>query len=262
MTRAKLSYVLARLRGLLRPQVTVRPAPEAEVVFERDVAVSVRDGTVLRVNVFRPPGAGTHPAILCAHPYGKDNLPRRGRRGYRLPFQYRVFRMPEPVAFSAWTSWEAPDPAYWVPRGYALVNCDLRGSGTSEGVGDLLSTQEAEDYHDLIEWAAAQPWCSGKVGLNGVSYLALSQYGAAATRPPSLAAICPWEGFSDAYRDFLYPGGVREDGFIRIWDRGLRSQRLEHRHARRCAALRAGHAQLWQRAVPLLPDRGPAAYQQ
>jgi predicted acyl esterase len=224
----KLRYVAARLRGLLRPPVEVRPPPDGEVVFERDVGVTASDGTILRVNVFRPRGDGTHPAILCAHPYGKDNLPKRGRRGYGLPFQYRVFRQPEPVAFSAWTGWEAPDPAHWVPRGYALVNCDLRGCGRSEGTGDLLSAQESEDYHDLIEWAAAQPWCSGKVGLNGVSYLALSQYGAAATQPPSLAAICPWEGFSDAYRDLLFPGGVREQGFIKMWARGLKRNRLSN----------------------------------
>jgi uncharacterized protein len=226
---AKLRYVIARLRGLVRPPVTVSPAPEGEIVFERDVAVTVRDGTILRVNVFRPPGGGPHPAILSAHPYGKDNLPtpRRGG-GFKPSIQYRIFRMPEPVTFSSWTSWEAPDPAHWVPRGYAVVNCDLRGCGTSEGVGDLLSPAESEDYHDLIEWAAAQPWCSGKVGLGGVSYLALSQYGAAATQPPSLAAICPWEGFSDPYRDLLFPGGVREDGFVKVWARGLKEDHLEY----------------------------------
>jgi predicted acyl esterase len=223
----KIRYVVDRLRGVLRPPITVRPAPEAEVIFEPDVAVSVRDRTVLRVNVFRPPGDGQHPALLCAHPYGKDNLPvpKRGG-GFKVAMQYRILRMPEPVAFSAWTSWEAPDPAYWVPRGYAVVNCDLRGCGSSEGTGDLLSSTESEDYHDLIEWAAAQPWCSGKVGLNGVSYLALSQYGAAATQPPSLAAICPWEGFTDPYRDLLFPGGVREDGFVKLWARGLKDDRL------------------------------------
>ena len=225
----KLRYALARLRGMLRPPITVRPAPAAEIVFERDVAVTVRDGTVLRVNVFRPRGDGAHPAILCAHPYGKDRLPRRKRGGgFKVAIQYRMLRMPEPVSLSAWTSWEAPDPAHWVARGYAVVNCDLRGCGSSEGVGDLLSPAESEDYHDLIEWAAAQPWCSGKVGLNGVSYLALSQYGAATTQPPSLAAICPWEGFSDPYRDLLFPGGVREDGFVKTWAKGLKADRLTY----------------------------------
>ena len=225
----KLGYVIDRLRGLLRPPVTVRPAPEAEIVFERDVGVTVRDGTVLRVNVFRPPGEAPHPVLMCAHPYGKDNLPTPTRGGgFKPSIQYRIFRMPEPVSFSAWTSWEAPDPAHWVPRGYVVVNCDLRGSGTSGGTGDLLSPGESDDYHDLIEWAAAQPWCTGKVGLNGVSYLALSQYGAAATHPPSLAAICPWEGFTDPYRDLLFPGGVREDGFVKVWAKGLKGNRLSY----------------------------------
>jgi predicted acyl esterase len=227
--KGKVRYVVARLRGLLRPPVTVGSAPEADVVFERDVPVTVRDGTVLRVNVFRPRGDGAYPVLMCAHPYGKDNLPTPKRGGGFSPsIQYRIFRMPEPVSFSAWTSWEAPDPAHWVPRGYAIVNCDLRGSGTSEGIGDLLSPAESDDYHDLIEWAGAQPWSTGKVGLNGVSYLALSQYGAAATQPSALAAICPWEGFSDVYRDLLFPGGVREDGFIKMWAKGLKSNRLSY----------------------------------
>jgi predicted acyl esterase len=227
LTAEKLRYIVDRLRGIARPPITVRPAPAAEVVFERDVAVAVRDGTVLRVNVFRPREDGVVPAILCAHPYGKDNLPMPRRRGgFKLAMQYRMLRQPEPLSFSEWTSWEAPDPAHWVPRGYAVVNCDLRGCGTSEGVGNLLSPAESEDYHDLIEWAAARPWCSGKVGLNGVSYLALSQYGAAATRPPALAAICPWEGFTDPYRDFVFPGGVREEGFVRLWARALKVDRL------------------------------------
>ena len=225
----KLRYIAGRIRGLIHPQVSVTPAPGAEVVFEHDVAVPMRDGTVLRVNVFRPAGEGAYPALLCAHPYGKDKLPKPKRGGgYKISMQYRLMRMPEPVAFSAWTSWEAPDPAHWAAGGYVVVNCDLRGCGSSDGVGDLLSKAESEDYHDLIQWAAAQPWCTGKVGLNGVSYLALSQYGAAATQPPALAAICPWEGFTDPYRDLLYPGGVREDGFIKLWARGLKGARLAY----------------------------------
>jgi putative CocE/NonD family hydrolase len=112
-----------------------------------------------------------------------------------------------------------------VPRGYTLVNCDLRGWGTSAGTGELLSAQEGDDVHDVIEWIAAQPWSNGRVGMLGVSYLALIQWAAAATRPPHLAAICPWEGFTDAYRDFIRTGGVLEDGFLRIWSVGLQRQR-------------------------------------
>ena len=73
-------------------------------------------------------------------------------------------------------------------------------------MGTLLSDEEASDYAEAIAWAGAQPWSSGKVGLNGVSYLAISQWKVAALRPPALATICPWEGFSDVYHDVAYPG--------------------------------------------------------
>jgi putative CocE/NonD family hydrolase len=142
------------------------------------------------------------------------------------------------VTFSGYTTWEAPDPSYWVQRGYVTVNLDLRGFGSSEGMGTLLSDQEAADYAEAIAWAAAQPWSSGKVGLNGVSYLAISQWKVATLRPKALAAICPWEGWSDAYRDVAYPGGVREDGFMPFWadmteragrvTESLRAQQLAH----------------------------------
>ena len=214
-------YAIERLRGFVSPPVEITPPPPA-VRFEHDVEVAVRDGTILRVNVFRPEEDGSYPVIMCAHPYGKDRLPERGPFGYRPPPQYRMLRQPKRVTFSAWTTWESPDPAYWVPRGYVVVNCDLRGFGTSDGSGNLLTDAEAQDIYDLVEWAATQPWSNGKVGMNGVSYLAISQYKTAALRPPHLAAICPWEGFSDVYRDFARPGGIREDGFIRLWSSGVK----------------------------------------
>lgn len=222
-----LRYATGRIAGILRPRVRVTPAP-ADIVSEWDLPVAMRDGVTLRVNVFRPPGDGPFPVIMSAHPYGKDRLPRPRRRGgHRLSFQYRVLRQTAPIRFSALTTWEAPDPAWWTARGYAVVNADLRGCGTSDGVGRLLSAREGEDYHDLIEWAAARPWSTGRVGLAGVSYLALSQYRAAETRPPSLAAICPWEGFTDAYRDLMRPGGIRENGFLALWARAVRGNRLD-----------------------------------
>ena len=214
-------YALERLRAIASPPVEIAPPP-AGVRFEMDVEVAVSDGTILRVNVFRPEGDGRYPVVLCAHPYGKDNLPERGPLGYRPLPQYRMLRQPKSVSFSAWTSWEAPDPAYWVPRGYAVVNCDLRGFGSSDGRGTLFTDAEARDIYDLVEWAGTQPWSNGRVGMNGVSYLAISQYKVAALRPPHLAAICPWEGLSDVYRDFARPGGIREDGFMRVWSAGVK----------------------------------------
>lgn len=107
-----LRYALARIRGIARPPVTVTEPP-AGLRIERDVAVVTRDGTALRINVFRAGGdeAVPRPAILSIHPYGKDNLPTR--RGNKTTFsvQYRMIRQPQPVAFSTLTGWEAPDPA-------------------------------------------------------------------------------------------------------------------------------------------------------
>lgn len=208
-----------RLRTLVHPNVIVGKAPP-NVHADWNLPVKVRDGTTLRVNVFRPSEPGTYPVIMSAHPYGKDRIPARSRSGRAANPQYRLFPQPEPVSLSEWTSWEAPDPGVWVPRGYVVVNADLRGGGTSEGTGDLLSDEEAQDYYDLIEWAGVQPWSNGRVGLDGVSYLCISQYKVAALHPPHLAAICPWEGFSDLYRDFVRPGGSREDGFSVIWSKG------------------------------------------
>jgi predicted acyl esterase len=106
---------------------------------------------------------------------------------------------------------------WWAQQGYVVINLDTRGGGHSEGCGNLLSDQEADDISQVIEWAAAQPWSTGKVGMLRVSYRALSQYKVAALNPPALRAICPWEGFTDAYRDFFTRGGVVENGFARVW---------------------------------------------
>jgi uncharacterized protein len=81
--------------------------------------------------------------------------------------QYRMLRQPARVRFSSLTGWEAPDPAWWAGQGYAVVNCDLRGAGTSEGTCAIWSDQEGEDVYDLIEWAAAQPWSTGAIGMLG-----------------------------------------------------------------------------------------------
>jgi uncharacterized protein len=217
----RFGYALARLRGFAKPPVALTEPPD-DIVIDSDAEVRSRDGTVLRVNVFRPPGGNRHPVVLSAHPYGKDNLPARRDNRWTYSRQYQVLRQPDPVTFSALTGWEAPDPAWWAARGFAVVNADLRGSGHSDGTGKLLSRQESEDVFDLVQWAAEQPWSDGRVVMLGVSYLAISQYGAAALAPPALRAICPWEGFTDAYRDLAYPGGVGETGFLRLWSRMLR----------------------------------------
>ncbi len=212
----RLAYTRRRVRHLLRPPVTVSPMG-ADVTKLYDVPVRMRDGVTLRLNVYLPAVGDRFPVILSAHPYGKDRVPTRTRRGWSLNPQFRIMNQPEPLRISDQTSWEAPDPVWWAQQGYAVINLDTRGGGHSEGRGELLSDQEADDIAEVIGWAAGQPWSTGRVGMLGVSYLALSQYKVAALGPPALKAICPWEGFTDAYRDFFTSGGVVEDGFARIW---------------------------------------------
>lgn len=210
-------YALRRVRALLHPPVSVYEM-SADVRKDQDVEVRLRDGVTLRLNLFRPAGRSDPlPVIVSAHPYGKDAVPRRRRGRWSLNPQFRIMNQPAPLKISDQTSWEAPDPVWWAQQGFAVINLDVRGGGRSEGSGRLFSDQEADDIAQVIEWAAARPWSNGRVGMLGVSYLAISQYKVAALGPPALRAICPWEGFTDAYRDFFTPGGVVENGFARVW---------------------------------------------
>jgi len=174
-------------------------------VIERDVAVKMRDGVVIYVDVFRPADETPAAALIAWGPYGKHNPTRYARQ---FP-QSGV----DTSKLSEYTAFEAPDPVFWARHGYAVINADPRGTWFSEGTASYLSPEEAQDEYDLIEWAGTQPWSNGKVGLSGVSYLASSQYHVAALNPPHLAAINPWEGWSDFYREVARHGGIPETGF-------------------------------------------------
>jgi len=168
--------------------------PTHPIVIDKDVDVPMRDGAILKADVFRPYGDDKYPAILNLGPYQKDKL-------WIVPPT-----LGEPQ--NDWMNWETVNPQWWVPRGYACMRVDGRGSGNSPGQCEPWSFAEAIDFYDAIEWAAAQPWCNGKVGLLGISYFAINQWFVANLAPPSLKAIIPWEGFADLYRDALYHGGI------------------------------------------------------
>ncbi len=119
-------YALCRLRGLLRPPVDVYEPVAGSLPVLRDLPVVVRDGTTLRVNVVVPAGAGRFPVLMSAHPYGKDNLPTRRGRGWRVSVQYRLLRQPERVRFSSLTGWKAPDPACATAAGSATLRARSR----------------------------------------------------------------------------------------------------------------------------------------
>lgn len=74
--------------------------------------------------------------------------------------------------------------------------------------------REAEDYYEVIEWAANQSWSNGNIGTNGVSYLAVTQWWVASLNPPHLKAMIPWEGLNDMYREVAFHGGIPDTGFI------------------------------------------------
>ena len=175
--------------------------------IEWDAPIRMDDGLVLRADVFRPDDGGRHPAILTYGPYGKGLA---FQEGYKTAWEIMARENPDALAGSSnrYQNWEVVDPEKWVPEGYAIVRVDSRGAGRSPGYLCHNNARETRDIHLCIEWAAAQKWCSGKVGMNGISYYAANQWRAAATQPPHLAAICAWEGWNDAYRDGNRHGGI------------------------------------------------------
>jgi predicted acyl esterase len=172
-----------------------------------DVPITMDDGVVLRADVFRPVGSGRYPVILSYGPYAKGLA---FQAGYPSAWQRMAQKHPDVTAGSSnvYQNWEVVDPEKWVPHDYACVRVDSRGCGGSPGVIDHFSPRESRDFHDCIEWAAAQPWSNGKVGLNGISYYAINQWHVASLRPPHLAAMCVWEGAADFYRDMTHHGGI------------------------------------------------------
>ncbi len=172
-----------------------------------DVPIRMDDGVVLRADVFRPVAEGKYPALVSYGPYGKGLA---FQEGYQTAWEIMCRDNPDAVSGTTnqYQNWEVVDPEKWVPDGYVCVRVDSRGAGRSPGFLSHNDARENRDFHDCIEWAAAQPWCSGKVGLNGISYYASSQWRAAALQPPHLAAICVWEGWVDYYRDSVRHGGI------------------------------------------------------
>ncbi|MDM0037311.1 CocE/NonD family hydrolase [Variovorax sp. J22P271] len=172
-----------------------------------DVPIETSDGTVLRADVFRPTKEGSYPVLLSYGPYAKGLA---FQDGYPSAWNKMVAGHPDVPHGSTnkYQSWEVVDPEKWVREGYVVVRVDSRGCGRSPGYVDHFSPRETQDYYESIEWAAVQPWSTGKVGLNGVSYFGMNQWLVAACKPPHLAAMCVWEGSSDWYRDATHHGGI------------------------------------------------------
>lgn len=166
------------------------------IVVEKDLQVPLPDGSYVVVDVFRPDGPGPFPAIVTMGAYNKDLY-----WGDKYP-------MFDSIEMNPFMNWETPDPTYWIPRGYVLVRADSPGTGKSPGIADVFGPVEHHAYAETIEWAAGRPWSNGRIGAVGVSYFAILQWMVAAQQPPHLAAIVPWEGLTDCYREWCYQGGI------------------------------------------------------
>jgi putative CocE/NonD family hydrolase len=156
---------------------------------EKDVPARMRDGAILRADVWRPDDDDAYPALLQRTPYQK-----------------------EITGSDDWLRLELA-----VPEGYAVVVQDVRGRFSSDGVWHGLTAdtweQEARDTYDTVEWVAAQPWCDGRVAIYGGSYLGAIGFLGAQARPPHLRAIAPAViGSQD--RAHLETGGAF---YLRLW---------------------------------------------
>jgi predicted acyl esterase len=184
--------------------------------LDKDVAVPMRVGDTLRANVFRPEEPGRYPVLVTLGPYGKDV-----HISQFMPSAWEHIQQQHPEIPAASSCkhlvFETPDPELWVPHGYVVMKVDSRGAGKSPGFLDVNSPNESRDLYDAIEWAAAQEWSNGKVGLLGISYYAAGQWMVAALRPPHLAAILPWQGTYDFYRDRTRQDGIFAAGFTHSW---------------------------------------------
>jgi predicted acyl esterase len=190
--------------------ITTRDESSFPYIYEQNVSISLKDESgIVRVNVYRPKGAEKVPVLVTYGPYGKD-IPYKD-------FHPQSYSEVNPEQRSEHSSWETPDPKYWTSQGYAVVRADERGTGQSVGKLDTMSRGTSEAFFDVVEWAAEQPWSSGKVGLLGISYYAGSQWRVAARQPKGLSCIIPWEGMSDYYRDRCRHGGILANSFIKFW---------------------------------------------
>ena len=159
------------------------------IKFEPHIPLSLGDGTMTYVDVFRPDAPGKFPALLQRTPYDKSSP--NSRSG--------------PV-----------DAIRGAMNGYAMVIQDVRGRHSSEGEFYTF-VNEAEDGFNSVEWVAGQPWCNGKVGMYGVSYVGATQWLSAKAKPPSLVAIAPGVTAADYHEGWAWQGGAFELGFNLSW---------------------------------------------
>ncbi|HET7639714.1 MAG TPA: CocE/NonD family hydrolase, partial [Ktedonobacteraceae bacterium] len=172
-----------------------------QITVDFDVPAKMKDGTVLRANIYRPEGDGKWPVLLTRLPYGKD-----------LPIGGSVM-----------------DPTQVARRGYVVIVQDTRGRLTSDGEWDPF-VNEPEDGVDTIQWAAGLPYSDGQVGMYGISYFGFTQWAAAVHQPPALKAMIPFQTWNDPFNGVVFRGGALELGSAASWNLMMGLDVLLRRH--------------------------------
>src|SRR5437868_8397537 len=174
--------------GMMFAAHSVRAAESYPVAIKNGVEAKMRDGTILRADIYRPNADGKFPVLLERTPYDKQ-----GSRDFAVK---------------------------GASRGYVVIVQDVRGRYTSDGEWYPFKN-ESNDGYDTVEWAATLPYSNGKVGMFGGSYVGATQMLTAIAQPPHLAGICPVVTASNYHDGWTYQGGAFEQWFNESWTSGL-----------------------------------------
>lgn len=179
-------------------------AEKYDVVFEHGAKAVMRDGIVLRADIYRPSAEGRFPVLLQRTPYNKSG---------EADFGFKA-----------------------ASQGYVVIIQDVRGRYTSEGEWYPFR-HESQDGYDTVEWAASLPYSNGKVGMFGGSYVGATQMLTAIAHPPHLAGICPVVTASNYHDGWTYQGGAFEQWFNESWTSGLAQDTLNRAVQKRTNAM-------------------------
>ena len=179
------------------------------MIVEYDQSCVLSNGLKMYYDVYRPIDKVDVPIVLSLVGYGKNHWHGLGK----VPGLQQAMGVPA-GAISKHAAFEGANPEFWVSKGFAVVNADVPGTGYSEGDTRIWDDDSALAGYELIETIAKLSWCNGKVGMTGNSMVAQTQWYTAQLNPPHLAAIAPWEGNGDMYRENICQGGIPAPIFV------------------------------------------------
>ncbi len=187
----------------------------------RDIKIPLQNGSFVYADVYRPDGDEPVPVVMNCGVYGRAFVHHticsdEDVEAHELMEEQYFLGNSGGFAFE---NHESINTEAWIPRGYALVRVDGPGAGKSPGTLGVWGINEAEAYHDAIEWAGIQPWSNGNVGLWGMSYYAMNQHAVASLHPPHLKAMIAIGTDADLYEEVMYTGGILNEEFFPVWFR-------------------------------------------